>query len=427
MSGKECPQGLMRKGFFLDLKQCEVSTMVYDIAIWADLAGWGLLWIWSTLIFIGLAVWFRCELFAELRKKRRYSSPLGAMWLASSCGVGFLILDRQGIFVGHDGLATVLFTLSIYFFVCVCHFCGMNTRDTAAAMDDKMKAKMQKVGRVFNVVFMLETLATIIAIILDNGMIALIYAMIHCGVCEPIHVVVCGRMKLSVFEFLGGVKNPEKRKEFVMRKRRFQHIQVFVVAVAIVCNVLMVMIATKLIPAFYYCFPFSLISLLGCFMCPILARRLFKVSAKVAPKNALLQMVLVQSGGDRQNCSSGGLSSEEEKKSDEVCENNEEKRNDSHRPEQINTSAQATTFRQSSKELENGCDSQSKNDENDRIEVSQKDMQAQAENDDLNDDQRTCFDDFGQRERKEQETNNQPQQTTQATNHQQTSKVVAVE
>ena len=327
MSGKECPQGLMRKGFFLDLKQCEVSTMVYDIAIWAYLASCVLMCIWSTLIFIGLAVWFRCELFAELRKKRRYSSPLGAMWLASSCGVGCLILDRQGRFVGHDGLATVLFTLSIYFFVCVCHFCGMNTRDTAAAMDDKMKAKMQKVGRVFNVVFMLETLATIIAIILDNGNITLIYAMIHCGVCEPIHVVVCGRMKLSVFEFLGGVNNPEKRKEFVMRKRRFQRTQVFVVAVAIMCNVVIVMIATKQVPAFYVGFPFFLLLLFVCFMCPILARRLFKVNAKVAPKNALLQMILVQSGGDRQICSSGGISSEEEK--NEVNENNEEKRNDS--------------------------------------------------------------------------------------------------
>ncbi len=63
-------------------------------------------------------------------------------------------------------------------------------------------------------------------------------------------------------------------------------------------------------------------------MCPILARRLFKIDAKVAPKNALVQMIVVQSG-DRQRCGSGNSS---EEKSNEVGENNEEKKNDSHQP-----------------------------------------------------------------------------------------------
>ena len=96
----------------MDLKQCEVSTIVYDIAIWTDLAGWGLMCTMSTLIFIGLAAWFRCELFAEMRKKRRYSSLLGAIWLSSSSGVESMTLDRQGRFVGHDILATMLFTIT---------------------------------------------------------------------------------------------------------------------------------------------------------------------------------------------------------------------------------------------------------------------------------------------------------------------------
>ncbi len=77
--------------------------------------------------------------------------------------------------MGHNRLATVFGGMIIGY------ICGMNTRDTAAAMDDSMKAKMQKVGRVFfNSFFMIETRATIIAIILNLGMIPFISCMIHC-------------------------------------------------------------------------------------------------------------------------------------------------------------------------------------------------------------------------------------------------------
>ena len=136
MSGKDCAQGRMRKGILMDLKQCEVLTIWYDIAVWGNLAGFGLLCILSTSIFIGLAVWFRGEVFAELRKKRRYSLVLGGIWLFGSFGLTLMILDRKERFVGHNHLATLIFTLTCYAGISLCYVCGMNTRDTAAAMDD---------------------------------------------------------------------------------------------------------------------------------------------------------------------------------------------------------------------------------------------------------------------------------------------------
>ena len=334
----------MQKGLLIDLNECEVLSIVYDIVMWANLIGWGLTFICSTLIFIGLAIWFRFNLIAELMKKRRYSFLLGGLWFAASCSFSCMILDRQGRFASHDRLATVLYTLALHAAILVCYINGRNTRDTAAAMNDSMKAKMKNVGRVFNVVFMLETVAIIIAIILDDCMISLITMLMHYGIVEPIHVVVCGRMKLAVFEFLEGVNNPAKKKEFGMRKRRFQFIQIFVLVLAVIINVAIVMAATKYIPAFYVGIPVFVLSFMALFMCPILARRLFKIDAKVAPKKALVQMIVVQSG-DRQRCGSS-LSSEE--KSNEVGENNEEKKIDYHQPP-TGGSVEPQTFEQESK------------------------------------------------------------------------------
>ena len=338
MSVIDCPLGTMRKGFLMDLKECEISSNLYNIVMWANLVTGGLVFMYSTLIFIGLAMWFRCNFIAELMKKRRYSLLLGALWFAVLFAFALLFLDRRGRFVGHDRLATLFFTLACYGGISVCNVTGMNTRDTAAAMNDSMKAKMKNVGRVFNVVFMLETIFIIIAIILDDGMISLITITIHYGIFEPIHVVVCGRKKLAVFEFLEGVNNPAKQK------KTFPVDANFFLVLAIIGNVVMVMIATKYIPAIYYWIPALLASLMALFTCPILARRLFKINAKVAPKNALVQMIVVQSG-DRQRCGSS-LSSEEEK--NEIVENNEEKKNDSHQPP-TGGSVQPQVFEQESK------------------------------------------------------------------------------
>ncbi len=278
----------------MELKTC-VDRTAYDVVLWLYLAMSMSVVILTSCILVSFMVWFRGEACRELWKKRRYSRPLGALWIQYTSSLIFTVLDRYDTFVGFDRLANSFGILHVLSGSVVQHFIDMNTRDTAAAISKEEKKSMKKVGFVAHFIIVLEFIAAIIGLILDKPIIAFSLFIIRFGIINPIHIVAFGRIKLAVFVFLEGLNDPEKQREFKKRKKRFCRTQINAIVIAVSCIIVAFMFGTQQLYAFFILIPGSLGSSVGLFMCPILARRLFDVKVKVAPDNRLVKFMVVQS------------------------------------------------------------------------------------------------------------------------------------
>ena len=295
MSKDFCPKGWIRNGFFTNHETCDVNKSVYDTTMWCYVVVTGLVTVSTTLIFIGLCGFFRKAVIYELLEKSKYTILMGAIWLWGTSGLVMTLLDRHDRFAGNDRTANVAVVVHAYASCMFCHFSGKNTRTIAGAIGEQVKGKMRIVGLVATSAFMLETCIFILSIVLDNGMIAVTIVCIRAGILEPLHVIVCGRLKLMVFEFIEGSNNEARKREYGRRKRRFQRLQFAALVFAGGIDTLICMILTEKLPAFYMAYPCSLYGLMFVSICPVLARRLFTINSKNAPKNYFLRAVVVPS------------------------------------------------------------------------------------------------------------------------------------